>query len=327
MSAPPVMSVIIPCFQAAQVLPLQLRALATQAEAPPFELLIVDNRSSDDLEGVVEAHRMALLAGGATSVSVVPALEENGASYARNVGASRAETELLVFCDADDCVSQWWLADALALFDLADAFSGSAIPVPAAEFGDDVAVLRSVFEPMGRSVPAVRAQQDLAIPILMGGDFGMRRSLFLELGGFDQSLPVAGEDNDLAFRLRAAGHPILDSHSMRIGYRTRDGGPASRAVARRAARTHILLCVRYQVFQRSAYVGQGRLAHLTLRVAGSAVKMLFLPQARDLDGLLERAVGTLGFWEGFVLYRVLRRAPGQRLGVGLQAPQGHSPRS
>lgn len=319
MSASPVLSVVIPCFQAALVLPLQLRALADQAEAPPFEIIIVDNRSSDGLEAVVDAHRSALLAAGATSVRLVPADDEAGASYARNVGASHATSKLLVFCDADDCVSQRWLADALVLFKQADAFSGSAIPVPESKFGEDVTALRQLFDHTDVIAPAVRVQSDLAIPILMGGDFGMRRALYIELGGFDQALPSAGEDNDLAVRLRAAGHPVLDSHSMRIAYRTRDTGSASWAVARRAARAHVLLCIRYRVFQDSAFVGQGRLRRSTLRLAGAAVKLLLPGGKRDLHGLLDRVAGVLGFWEGIVLYRVLRRAPAPRLAAGFEA--------
>lgn len=321
----PVLSVVIPCFQAALVLPVQLRALADQVGAPPFEVIVVDNRSTDALVSVVDAHRPGLLTAGATSVRVVLARDETGASYARNVGASYAQSELLVFCDADDCVSQWWLADALSLFDQADAFSGSAIPVPDSLFGDDITELRRLAHATERATPTVRAQADLAIPILMGGDFGMRRDLYVELGGFDQSLPSAGEDNDLALRLRAAGYPVLDSHAMRIAYRTRDSGAESWAIARSAARVHVLLCVRYGVLDASAYVGEGRLLRSTLRLSGATARMLFTREERDLHGLLSRAAGILGFWEGVVLYRALRRIPPPRLAVGLDAARGNSP--
>lgn len=76
----PVLSVVIPCFQAALVLPVQLRALTDQVGAPPFEVIVVDNRSTDALVSVVDAHRPELLTAGATSVRVVLAPDEPGAS-------------------------------------------------------------------------------------------------------------------------------------------------------------------------------------------------------------------------------------------------------
>jgi GT2 family glycosyltransferase len=313
----PELSVIIPCYQAAGELPLQLTALATQESPPSFEVLIVDNRSTDQLHAVVDAKRANLLASGATDVRLLEAHDEAGASYARNVGARHARSDRLVFCDADDCVSAYWLSDAIALFELADSFSGSALPILDSEFGDDVAALRSRIEPAAPPVPTVRPQEDLAIPIVMGGDFGIRRGLFLELDGFDQSLPTAGEDNDLAYRLRAAGHSILDSPAMRVAYRIRDRGTSRRAVARKSALAHVLLCERYGVFKSSAYVGRGRLALSTAKLAVAAIKMLLTPGQGDVEGLLTRAAGIEGFWRGIVRYRYLRRIPPARLGIGL----------
>ncbi|WP_161601842.1 glycosyltransferase family 2 protein [Brevibacterium senegalense] len=317
----PQLSVIIPCHQASRVLPLQLNALRHQVEAPAFEVIIVDNRSTDDLKAVVDTHRPGLVKSGATAVRIVDAPLEAGVSYARNVGARHAKAGLLVFCDADDCVSSRWLADAMLLFTRADAFSGSAIPVCESEFSHDVRTLHQMIDPSpGRDEPSVRLQESLAIPILMGGNFGMTRELFHELGGFDQSLPFTGEDNDLAFRLRASGRPVLDSHAMRIAYRTRDAGPEQRQVARRAASVHVLLCERYGVRKKSAYLQRGQLVRSTLALPLAAIRMLSDSSTRDFPGLASRAASVAGFWQGIVQYCILRRLPIPRQRVGLTAP-------
>ena len=44
---PPRLSVIIPCFNAATTIGAQLEALANQAWAEPWELIIADNGSKD----------------------------------------------------------------------------------------------------------------------------------------------------------------------------------------------------------------------------------------------------------------------------------------
>lgn len=311
-------SVIIPCHNSASTLGLQLEALASQKNPPPFEILLVDNRSTDGPEKVLDQHRDALLAGGATEVRLVRADEESGTSYARNVGAANARFDHLVFCDADDCVSMRWLSDAVALFAQAPVFSGSALPTPESVF---VKGRRALHASLDNNIPkpTLNAQEPLAIPILMGGDFGITKDLYLSLGGFDQSLPRAGEDNDLAFRAREAGFAPLDSEAMQIAYRQRLPGRDSRAAARRAARAHVLLCVRYKVLGHSTYVGRLRLVLATAKLFGSAVRMMFRPSRRDVQGLFSRAAGILGFWEGLFLYAVMRRVPPARLGVGLRS--------
>lgn len=314
-----VLSVIIPCHDGASTLGLQLEALASQVGAPPFEVVVVDNRSTDSLEEVIARHRSSLLGGGALDVRIVAASQEPGASYARNVGASSAHADRLVFCDADDCVSASWLADAAALFTLSAVFSGSAIPIREERFALGLDTLRRLFDTAAGNPPRLDSQEELAIPILMGGNFGIRKGLFHELGGFDQSLPSAGEDNDLALRVRAAGYRLQDSDSMRIAYRQRTPGHGARAAARRAARAHVLLCVRYGVLRRSVYVGGTRLVRSTLRLVAAAVRMMLVPSRRDAEGLAMRAAGILGLWEGLVVHGLGRRVPAPRLRIGLDA--------
>ncbi|WP_127446111.1 glycosyltransferase family 2 protein [Micrococcus luteus] len=55
-------------------------------------------------------------------------------------------------------------------------------------------------------------------PALMGGNFTARREVLLQVGGFDATLVAGGEDNDPAYRLDAAGVPIIDCGEMSIFY-------------------------------------------------------------------------------------------------------------
>ena len=74
-------SVVIPTFNAADVIEQQLAALAGQKDAAPFEVVVADNGSTDDLASAVAQWRKAL-----PGLRVVDASRDRGVSVARNVG-------------------------------------------------------------------------------------------------------------------------------------------------------------------------------------------------------------------------------------------------
>lgn len=117
-----------------------------------------------------------------------------GPAANRNYGASLAAGDWILFVD-DDCVpaAGWLQAYALAIA----SFPASA-----------------VFE--GRTLPdgrQVRADQECPINLeggrLWSCNLAIKRSLFFELGGFDENFPLAGmEDMDLQRRLTQAGTTV-----------------------------------------------------------------------------------------------------------------------
>lgn len=304
------LTVIIPCHQAAGVLGLQLQALASQMDAPPFEVVIVDNRSTDHLEQVSTDYEAVLLASGATRVRVVRAELRAGAAYARNVGVTHAKNDRLVFCDADDCVSEHWLRDASELFEQADVFSGSAIPVSEEIFAGGHDVVRAAFDEGEAGRATLEEQAYQPIPILMGGNFGITRTLYLKIGGFDESLVSGGEDNDIALRIRQTGLPILGSGAMRLGYRIRGAESGLARAQRRAATAHVLLCVRAGLLSQSQYIGRARLLLLSAKFPLATIRSVVTGNFfRDRADLAVRGAAVAGFWHGILQYVVLRRAP------------------
>lgn len=313
----PEISVIVPCHNGAKTLGLQLEALATQVGAPTFEVIVVDNASSDDLDGVLQQW-LGLLPG----VRVIHASSRKGVSYARNVGIGAARAEKLLFCDADDCVSAYWVAHGWENFRTYDLFSGSAISFPDAAFRS-VASIREVLGDKAKFDPRYETQEGSSHPILMGGDFGMTRTLALQLRGFDQSLPLAGEDNDLAMRAQRAGVPVVVSQCSWIAYRARADHRSKRRLAYRTAKAHALLCARYELWQESPYVQGIDWMIGPLRCLAAGIKMAFGYKERDWNGLTNRLVMHLGFTVGFVTFGLLRRMPPQDLGVGIAEGETH----
>ena len=95
---------VIPAYNAEDYLGAQLSALENQVQAGPFEVIVVDNLSTDRTVEVAERYR------GTLDLRIVAASERRSAAHARNVGIREARGELIVFVDADDIVDSSLLA-------------------------------------------------------------------------------------------------------------------------------------------------------------------------------------------------------------------------
>ncbi len=314
----PVVSVIIPVFDGAATIGQQLAALDTQIDAPSFEVIVVDNASTDDTAAIVRA---TVLRRARLRLVSAP---ERGASFARNVGAAHALSDLLMFCDADDVVSAHWVDHGYRNFASARLWSGWVAPAAADLFEGGIETVRGVLDE-GDGAPwhAPQPRTDTPFPMLQGGNFGITRSLFLELGGFDQSLPSSFEDLDLGYRARRRGLEVAFAKDTRLAYRLRAQGSEIAVRQVRMAQAKVLIATRYRV---QAEVADPPWPALALRLAGAAVRMPARPRAeRDWPGLAGRALFVWGVFSGTVRYRYLRLLPRPRLGAGLPARAATGP--
>jgi glycosyltransferase involved in cell wall biosynthesis len=101
-SARPDVSVVLCTFNRSALLADAVSALLRQADAPPYEVIVVDNNSTDDTRQVAEQF---------TGDSRVRYVREpaQGVSHARNLGAAIASAEILAFTDDDVRVGPLWI--------------------------------------------------------------------------------------------------------------------------------------------------------------------------------------------------------------------------
>lgn len=195
----PYLSVIVPAYNCAPTLTRVLTALAaSDLPRAEWELIVADDGSTDGETARVAA-RMA--------DSVVRVADgPGGPGRARNEGASVATGEVLVFVDADVCVSQTALRQFATLF-RGDPHLGAAFGAydVAPEAPGLVSQYRNLLHHYVHSTGAGPAVTFWA------GCGAMRREAFVAAGGFDAERyrrPQI-EDIELGYRLSAMGRRIL----------------------------------------------------------------------------------------------------------------------
>lgn len=191
-------SVIIPCHQAAATLPRCLRAIRREAQRCPSirEVIVVDDASTDGSHQLAECLGARLLR--------LPV--NRGCCAARNAGAALAGESILWFLDADVEVRPG-AADRLVRF--FETNPGHAAVI--GSYDDDPAAPGTVSQFKNLFHHYVHQQApgpDVAS--FWTGCGAVRRTVFEQLGGFDDSFwPRATiTDIDFGYRLGAAGHRI-----------------------------------------------------------------------------------------------------------------------
>lgn len=204
----PLVSVIIPSHNAAATIVDQLDAVReSQHHAPPSEILVVDNRSTDDLVEVVThwAERNN------SPIRIISAHERAGEPYARNIGLAHARGDFVVYCDADDRVGPMWLASLCELLEVGCYATG---PIDMNSLNPSwIANVR------GASVTGPSLMLD-TVPYAHGCNMGFRRLALEALGGFDERY-TAGCDLDIAIRMWEAGIELQYDERAVVCYRLR----------------------------------------------------------------------------------------------------------
>ena len=126
MTPQPQASVIIPTLNSAPTLAIQLDSLLRQDYEGAFEILVIDNGSTDETRELLEDYypRFAFRQ---VNLRYFISDRERNVCYARNVGIRYANSEKLLFCDADDMLSNNWVSQGIESLKEHQVVSGSGI--------------------------------------------------------------------------------------------------------------------------------------------------------------------------------------------------------
>lgn len=159
---------------------VQLDALLENLRrVPDSEIIVVDNRSTDDGPSIVADWASATGA----PARVIPAHDKAGEPYARNVGWQAARSEQVCYCDADDAVGPAWLPRLSQALRTARYATG---PLDTHLLNDP-----RIVDLRGQALFNARPALDDGTPFAHGCNMGFQRGALEQLGGFDETYLIA----------------------------------------------------------------------------------------------------------------------------------------
>jgi GT2 family glycosyltransferase len=197
----PALSVVVPNFNGAAVLPRCLAALRAQT-LQPAEVVVVDNGSTDG--SADEAER--------SGARVLRLGRNTGFGAAANAGVDLVTSELVCVLNSDARPVAGWAEQVVGFAAHAPARAwswGGPLVTPAG----DLESAGDCYSPEGFAYKQGKGDPVEQLPTVPYEVFAppgaapvFRRSVFLDLGGYDARYFLYLEDIDLAFRARSRGH-------------------------------------------------------------------------------------------------------------------------
>ncbi|MFO1060552.1 MAG: glycosyltransferase family A protein [Dongiaceae bacterium] len=306
---PPLVSVVIPTYNRAATLARAVESVLAQTY-PSFELLIVDDASTDDT-----AARIAPYLGGRVALHRRP--RNGGATAARNAGIALARGAYVAFLDSDDEWLPEKLARQVALFEAGPPDLG-LVYAGLWQLVDGRPPVAVPPRQRGRVYDALRWRNRIGT----ASGVMVRRAVLQRVGGFDERLPAC-EDWDLWLRIArdhrvdAVAEPLLryhDGNGDRLSNRSRAVFLSNRAIyrrhnaggaSRRIRSMHLALCAR-ELYRVGHVRAAGRMARAALLLWPTRE---FAPRIA-LRATLRGIVGEAGFRRARPAWRAVRQALG-----------------
>lgn len=198
----PKVSVIIPLYGGVEDIHACLDSLQNCRELL-YETIVVDNASPDAAADEAEKHAFMRLLRNETNA---------GFAAACNRGAAEATGDVLLFLNSDTVVPRMglvrliealWKSGSIAASGPYTNRSGHFQQIePTTTSLDTLALFAEDF--------AARPHEDVETDMLVGFCLAVRRSVWEEVGGFDEQFGLGTfEDNDLCYRMRRAGYRLV----------------------------------------------------------------------------------------------------------------------
>lgn len=182
--------------------------MALEREEAAAQVIVVDNGSTDGT-----AELLAHWTAGGSDRGVIRQPQNLGFAAACNAGAAVSDAQFLVFLNNDTFVLDGWCSGLIRpLADPTVAITGSRLLYPDGR----IQHAGLAFDPSGPRHAFLGLPGDAAVVLeerdcqaVTGASLGIRRTIFEQVGGFDEAFENSFEDVDLCLRVRETGGRIV----------------------------------------------------------------------------------------------------------------------
>jgi len=198
-------SVIVPFHNSARHIRQLFESLAQQDTNEEWEVVAVDNRSTDDTRSIISEFGKRL------RLQIVDATERSNGSYARNVGVGVARGDKILFIDADDEVACSYVSAISRALESHDCVTSRV----------DSISLNPEWVRAAHGKPwSGGVERYFKFLPATGVNIGIRRRVFDSVGGFPEDYS-ASQDIAFSWNVQLAGTPIYFAREAEYRYRYR----------------------------------------------------------------------------------------------------------
>ncbi|MDO8444966.1 MAG: glycosyltransferase [Deltaproteobacteria bacterium] len=187
-------SVIVPIYNSQAYISKCLEALLAQTyKLESYEVIVVDDGSTDKTADIIKNYPVKYIY-----------QKNQGPATARNRGVKEAKGDIILFTDSDCVPLSNWIEEMVRPFK-----------------SPDIAAVKGAYLTNQKEVIARLAQVEFeerfemlkkaeSIDMVDTYSAGFRKAIFLQMGGFDKTFPVANnEDTDLSYRMSKHGFKMV----------------------------------------------------------------------------------------------------------------------
>lgn len=196
-------SIVIPAYNCEKTIEKCLRALEEQSYDDNFEVIVVDDGSSDNTASIVKKHQ-----------KIKYLFEKNsGPAAARNKGWKNSKGKIIVFIDSDCVPEKSWLKEMLSDFKNENIGAvGGAYELTVNNYsrlscliGEEI---KYRYRKIGNFTDAHGSYS-----------FAVRRKILEKINGYNEYYPIAtAEDWDLCYRIQDLGYKIVFNKNAKVGH-------------------------------------------------------------------------------------------------------------